>query len=457
MGFIERLLRFLGWSRRRDTWDPGPEFEDWETDDYVDAPVAADAAESGGRVLPGFQTSAGDQLERGQSSKIATARIKLRDAFTPSRPVHNARMFAGRLNVLSKIIRAIEDQRLHVVLYGPRGIGKTSLLMMVSEAAREAKYVVAYTSCGATSDFDSIFRSACEQIPLIYHRDYKPSDISRSATLAEALPSETMTPQPLYETFERLTGTRVIIVLDEFDRSQSLDFRQQVAELIKNLSDRSIRVQLVLAGVAEDASELVQHIPSIRRNILPIRVPLMTLEEIEELAANGQQATGLVFEDAPVHLVAEASHGVPYLATLLFQNAAAHALDNGRIEVTTDDVLAGAEQGADELKERLNGAMQSRIRRARVEHPQAIRVLARACSSAAGTFDDAEIRLVAEDEVAAADAINLANTLSREGVLMSMSRDDAGPRYGFLDDGVIPYLWLSEAPEAMKQPAEALT
>src|SRR3546814_7062950 len=40
-----------------------------------------------------------------------------------------------------------------------------------------------------------------------------------------------------------VAGTRIIIMLDEFDRATSRSFRRSIAELIKNLSDRSARVR----------------------------------------------------------------------------------------------------------------------------------------------------------------------------------------------------------------------
>src|SRR4249919_1121551 len=68
--------------------------------------------------LPRFQTTASDQLSNRSGDRFAAIRSKLRHAFTPSQPVADRRMFAGREGVLRTIIGSIEDQRLHVVLYG---------------------------------------------------------------------------------------------------------------------------------------------------------------------------------------------------------------------------------------------------------------------------------------------------------------------------------------------------
>ena len=125
------------------------------------------------------------------TDRFAAVRAKLRHAFTPSQPVADRRLFAGRDDVLKTIIRSIEDQRLHVVLYGERGIGKTSLLHILTQAAGEARYIVVYTSCGANSNFDETFRAAAAEIPLLFHSGFSPtgSEAEKGSSLADLLPS----------------------------------------------------------------------------------------------------------------------------------------------------------------------------------------------------------------------------------------------------------------------------
>ena len=72
-----------------------------------------------------------------------------------------------------------------------------------------------------------------------------------------------ISPRVASDFLAKVVGTRVVVVLDEFDRSGAKEFRQNVAELIKNLSDRLVRVQVVIAGVAANLTELLEHIPSI--------------------------------------------------------------------------------------------------------------------------------------------------------------------------------------------------
>ena len=86
-------------------------------------------------------------------------------------------------------------------------------------------------------------------------------------------------------------------MLDEFDRVESADFRLGIAEFLKNLSDRSIRVQLLIAGVAANLTELLEHIPSIQRSIFALQIPRMTEAEVRQLIKIGEDTSNTGFRE----------------------------------------------------------------------------------------------------------------------------------------------------------------
>src|SRR3546814_17356119 len=102
-------------------------------------------------------------------------------------------------------------------------------------------------------------------------------------------------------------------MLDEFDRATSRSFRRSIAELIKNLSDRSARVQLVVAGVAANFMELIEHIPSIRRNVLNLELPRMDDSEVDVMLQIGSDERGLGFSDAARQRIRKIATGLPHI------------------------------------------------------------------------------------------------------------------------------------------------
>jgi Cdc6-like AAA superfamily ATPase len=402
-------------------------------------PVPADS-------LPRFHSMASDQFSGRAADRFSAIRAKLRHAFTPSQPVADRRMFAGRDEVLGTMIRAIEDQRLHAVLYGERGIGKTSMLHMLTQAAREARYIVVYSSCGANSTFDETFRAAAADIPLLFHSGFAPttSEAEKGSTLADLAPEGLLSPRKFGDLCSKLTGTRVLIILDEFDRCESGAFRRDVAELIKNLSDRLGRVQLVLAGVAADLTELVEHIPSIRRNIFALRVPKMPDSEVLQIVSNGEREAGLTFDPAAGASVVAVSLGSPYIANLLCHHAGHSALDEGRSTVLPRDVSGAVDRAVGEFQGRIGKPIQSRIRLLMEQGSgEALATAARAALSGDGTFGISELQ--AYGDVDAKRAQQVLQLLTSEKILAPDSDDDSGERMTFSEDGLPTFIWMSWA------------
>lgn len=393
--------------------------------------------------LPRFNTTASDQVSGRGHDRFSALRAKLRHAFTPSQPVGDRKLFAGREDVLKTIIRAIEDQRLHVVIYGERGIGKTSLMHVLTLAASEARYIVVYTSCGANSTFDDTFRAAAAEIPLLFHSGFAPTttEAETGASLADLLPNEPLTPRKFGDLCAKLTGTRVLIILDEFDRAGSGSFRRDVAELIKNLSDRLGRVQLVLAGVAADLTELVEHIPSIRRNIFAMRIPKMSEVEVLQIVANGERETGLKFDKQASVFVVEVSRGSPYIANLICHHACHAALDGQRSSVYAADVASAVDRAIVEYEGRVPTPAQVHVRRLFDQGRQdALAMTARAALAGDGTFDALDIE--AASEIAVRKAQEAIDALVDERLLEPIPTEAVHQRYRFIEDGLPTLIWM---------------
>lgn len=306
--------------------------------------------------IPRFTGAATESEPSSAVNAPQVSRLSL--AFTPAQPVSDLRRFAGRAALLEQMIRTIEDRRMHVVVHGDRGIGKTSLLHILTLLAREARYLVRYTSCSEDSEFDEVFRAAAEGIPILYHRDYDPTspEAEKGLTLADTLGSRPLTPTSLSEAFAKLAGTRILLILDEFDRASSPAFRKAIAELIKNLSDRSARVQIVIGGVAPNLAELIEYIPSIRRNILGIPVGPMADEELLQIVANAQSIAKFSFDADAQNALLAAGNGSPYQVNLIGQIAARAALTRSSNDITANDVRAAVTQVEGELRSRLSPA-----------------------------------------------------------------------------------------------------
>jgi Cdc6-like AAA superfamily ATPase len=410
--------------------------------------VTPDSQPSNTSAFPRFQSTAGDQLDTKTADRFAVVRAKLRNAYTPSQPITNQKMFAGRRDILNTLIRGIEDQRLHTVIYGERGIGKTSLLQVLAASAREARYLVVYVTCGARSDFDETFRAIASKIPLMYHSSYGPTSTEgeRGDSLANILSPEPITVSAASEALAHIEGTRVLVILDEYDRAVSEDFRRGVAELLKSLSDQAVRVQILVAGVAANLTELVANVPSVQRNVFALRLPKMSASEVRDIVKNGETLCDLHFEDAAVHAIISRSMGFPYLASLISHRAALVALDAGRLEVLAEDILTATEEAVDEFRGRISRRSQMQITDlVAAGNLRILGALAGAAQSTGGWFTVEDISALFADTDDISGARAGAEWLAQQHLLIEAGDDGFGPAYRFIEPTVPVYLWLLAA------------
>jgi len=407
----------------------------------VEKPRAQPQPES---AFPRFQATASDELPIGNRDRFAAARLKLRKAYTPAQPISDRQLFAGRRGLVATMIRAIEDERVHTIVYGQRGIGKTSLLQVIADAAREARYVVSYASCGATASFDETFRAIAADIPLMFHSGYGPKapEAEQGGMFADTLRPGPVTPRLAADLCSKVTGTRVLVIVDEFDRCGSPEFRRDMAEFLKNLSDRSVRVQLLIAGVAENLDDLLETGALLQRNVVALEVPQMSDMEQRDLLNIGEQVSGMTFEPAAIELLIGATGGLPYVVSLLAQHAGLAALSNGHMTVTAADLLSAIDQAVLQMKGRIpreSLAHLSDLLRQRAE--SLIPVLAGVARNPDGRFTQDEITAVSGGPLETARALTLLERLARECVLIQHDGDTAG-HYRFIDPNIAPLLLL---------------
>lgn len=393
--------------------EPAPEHNDAAVEsDEVDSMLAAPRAQADSRpafletlwrqpveaarnqVLPRFAASASDDVDSSDVDAImARRKLALRDVLGASQPVIGRESFAGRHDALSQLIASIEQQRVHVVIYGERGIGKTSLAHVFAETAREARYLVLYGSCGTEARFDTMFRSFAARIPRLYHKSVLPnSPEAEVGDHFDVMLDEQFGPRELADLFAEVTGTRVIIILDEYDRVLDAAFRRDVAELIKNLSDRAARVQLVLTGVAQNLDELIGYAPSIRRNIVGLPMRPLTVGEVRDVIAIGEEAAEIRYSDEAVSMITAMAGGSPYLVRLIAHQAGLAALTERKSVVDEGHGKVAVERVLTDWNASLPRRVQASLGRdeARAQWPLLI-AAARAGSSADGYFgiDDA--------------------------------------------------------------------
>lgn len=276
----------------------------------------------------------------------------LGDVFTPTRPQRSSRRLAGRQAELSRVFRALGFERSHVVLYGERGRGKTSIVNLVANTARSAGFMVARYTCAVETDFDEIMRGLAQDLP----PSLLAAPIRQSSALRgceAALPAERILPRDIVALPGQLSGRHLICIIDEFDRVADNDTRTRLADTIKQVSDRAVPLSFLIVGVSDSLEELLGSHPSIQRNILPLPLPLLTDDQIEGILVRGGREAGVEFPQDIRRSIVSTARGVPYIAQLLGLHAGMEALARHSVEVNLADLAVACVRAIEEMDPRV--------------------------------------------------------------------------------------------------------
>ena len=166
----------------------------------------------------------------------------LKTIFRPSSPIDDRELFRGRTEELSRIIGSVQELGQHAVLYGERGIGKTSLAYMARDSFRSAapeSSLAVRIPCSADDDFATVWGKLMPRI--VAELDLMPQEIrdgiSASVDRANAiLDQEQISPEIVFRALHVLSNKLpLLIVLDEFDRIGDVGSTQLFADLIKTM------------------------------------------------------------------------------------------------------------------------------------------------------------------------------------------------------------------------------
>jgi Cdc6-like AAA superfamily ATPase len=268
--------------------------------------------------------------------------VRIKHAFSPHAPIDRLALFSGRLEQIRAVTNSVLTPGLHAVVYGERGVGKTSLTNLIKEILEQID-ALARVNCTKGDSFNAVIRRTLDGLALAVPRRVagflaEPEEIR--TTLNQLLPSGRISADRVADVLSALPAFTVLVI-DEFDRLER-PARAPFADLIKALSDRGAKSTIVLVGVAEDVNDLVADHASIERSLRQIRLPRMSVGELETIIIKGLEQVPFYFETEDTsRRIVSISQGFPHYTHLLAHNAALSALDAGRLAITADDLGSG--------------------------------------------------------------------------------------------------------------------
>ena len=281
--------------------------------------------------------------------------------FSPSGPIDRRELFSGRLDQLSSIQKVIPIKGRHAVVYGERGVGKTSLVSIAKILIEilGLQVLTVRVNCAVNDTFSAVWKRAFAKVNISFTLNslgFSAEKKTITKTLLEEYSGDSVRLDPgmvssLVEQIPARNGT--VFIFDEFDRIKSKSTRESFSDLIKNLSDYSVPCTIIVVGIGEDVNQLVSSHESVSRAITEIKMPRMGTDELAGIISKCEgsisheiegRVYSLKFRDEVKKSIISISQGLTHYTHLIGMNSALAALERRELEVNMNHFKSGIKQ-----------------------------------------------------------------------------------------------------------------
>lgn len=290
--------------------------------------------------------------------------------FTPTSPINAQELFAGRDEQLRQIVDVINQVGQHAILYGERGVGKTSLANVFASYLTQQRVLAPRVNCDATDTFDSVWRKAIEAAQLTQQKNgigFSAASLPQPLDPAQFL-GDKATPDSVRRCLSALSQHFLpVFVIDEFDRLGP-EPQRAFADTIKALSDYSVHATIVLVGVADSVDQLISEHQSVQRALAQVRMPRMSQAEMNTLLDKGMSKLGMKMQTTARNRIVKLARGLPHYAHLLALYATRSAVDQKSFEVTGQSVEQALQKALITTQQSVLTAYETAVRSARKDN-----------------------------------------------------------------------------------------
>jgi Cdc6-like AAA superfamily ATPase len=378
--------------------------------------------------------------------------------FSPRTPITGTELFSGRYDQILKLNSTIAQPGAHAIIYGERGVGKTSLANIAPMAysvqinTDPDQVVAPRVACDSTDSFDSLWRKVFKEITIV--GDKTPMGLiphleDDSHSLLDDISEGKLTPGEVMTVLKMLgKQCHLIIALDEFDRLPKGEVPQLVADLIKSLSDNNIPATIIIVGVGDSIAELVRGHESVGRHIVEVPLPRMSRSELEKIILDRLPKLDMTIETSALKFISLVCSGLPYYTHLLAQHAVCMAISKDASVVSKHYVDAAMKKAIGDSEREMKSAYYeaTHSRQPRTFFAETLAACALADHDEFGYFTAANIReplgriRKLETDIPTFTAHLERFCKKEKGAILQQSGDKHQRRYRFRDPLMQPFI-----------------
>lgn len=316
----------------------------------------------------------------GLDDEVLILESGVREIFTPHTPVDEISHFFGREDEASRLVSVINSPGQHILVYGDRGVGKTSLAkttcnMLLHKIQRGHLFE---KRCDSSDTFSTLFLEPLSEVGI--DLSLKEQTLTQNSGggakvnigIAKAdLSSKhetkltsvsTINPDSPSWVAKQLRTLKGICLIDEADAIVCEVEKKKIAELVKLLSDYNSPFKLVIVGIAETGEELTAGHPSVERCLKEVQLSRMSDDDLKKIILNGFKKVNLVVDDEVVTKIVDISAGFPHFTHLICLKSAERALVTKNRHITKQVLTIGLEESVKDSEGALKRMYESTLR-----------------------------------------------------------------------------------------------
>ncbi len=314
------------------------------------------------------------QRANDRASKLSSSGMYL--AFNPKQPISDPEFLSGRTNEIDLCIDQLMAKGGHVLIYGDRGVGKSSIgyvLASIFPKINEfSDYKTYMRRCDGLDTIQTIFsgplRDLGVDVTVLSQRNSQEDEVEKKAKLggvaamgigvasvslnggAESSSKKSVSSATTHISAhdladqaswiaEVISEHKGLLFIDEMERIGDDSVKFKIATIIKHVSDNPrAKFKFLLAGIAQNAAELTANHPSVQRCLAEVQLGRLEVRDIMKILELGEKYVKIPTKDGVRPLVissvmkkeiAKRTHGYPYFAHLIGQGAVKLAIDRG--------------------------------------------------------------------------------------------------------------------------------